>query len=231
MSGTGSGLIELDDFFPLNLPEWTKIPYLECCFQRCTQYCGILASIMPTPVGHVLGGLAVYAATGDKPLKKDLTFAAACVAVSLFPDLDFAIGPFAGRSYHHYFSHSLGFAALFGLGAYLVARAFGRSKPLRDAGILFAIYLSHIFLDLLAKDASPPFGVQLLWPFSEAFHMSPFAIFDEVWRGTLSKLFGLHNWLTVVREVVILAPVGAALWWWRNRSKHFDGHGDGVSTP
>ena len=185
---------------------------------------------MPTPVGHALGGLAVYAATGDKPLKKDLTFAAVCVGASLFPDLDFAIGPLAGRSYHHYFSHSLGFATLFGLGAYLIARASHRSKPLRDAGILFAIYLSHIFLDLLAKDTFPPFGVQLFWPFSEAFYKSPILIFDEVWRGTLGKLFGLHNWLALAREVVILVPVGAVVWWWRNRSKHLDSHGDGVST-
>ena len=186
---------------------------------------------MPTPLGHVLGGLAVYAASRDKPLREDLTFAAACVGVSLFPDLDFVIGPIAGGSYHHYFSHSLGFAALFGLGTYLVARATHRSKPLRDAGILFAVYLSHIFLDLLAKDPSPPFGVQLLWPFSGAFYISPILIFDDVWRGTLGKLFGLHNWLTVAREVVILAPFGAVLWWWRNRSKHFDRHGDGVSAP
>ena len=185
---------------------------------------------MPTPVGHVLGGFAVYAATGGKPLKEDLTFAAICAGVSLGPDLDFAIGPLAGRSYHHYFSHSLGFAALFGLGAYLVARALQRSNPLRDAGILFAIYLSHIFLDLLAKDTTPPLGVQLFWPFSEAFYKSPTFTFDEVRRGTLGRLFGLHNWLALAREVAILAPVGAIVWRWRNRSEPLDSHGDGVST-
>lgn len=172
---------------------------------------------MPTPVGHAIGGLAVYAVTREKPLKEDLTFAAVCMGVSLIPDLDLVIGPFAGRSYHHYFSHSLGFAALFGVAVYLLARALDRPRPLRDAGVLFAVYLSHIFLDILGKDTTPPFGVQLLWPFSDAFYMSPLIIFDEVWRGTVGRLLGLHNWLTVVREMVILVPLCAVLWWWRNR--------------
>jgi membrane-bound metal-dependent hydrolase YbcI (DUF457 family) len=172
---------------------------------------------MPTPIGHALGGLAVYAVTRDKPLKEDLTFAAVCVGVSLLPDLDLAIGPFAGRSYHHYFSHSLGFAALFGVAVYLVSLAMGRTHPLRDAGVLFAVYLSHIVLDIVGKDTTSPFGVQLFWPLSDAFHISPIHIFDEVRRGTVERLLGLHNWLAVLREIVILAPLLAALWWWRSR--------------
>ncbi len=170
---------------------------------------------MPTPVGHVIGGLVVYLAARDRPIKEDLPFVAACAGVSLLPDLDFAIGPLAGKSYHHYFTHSLGSAALFGLAAYLVSRAFRRNKPLRDATVLMAVYLSHILLDMVGRDTTPPFGVQLFWPFSEAFYISPVSLFDEVLRGTIGKLFGLHNWLAVARETLILGPIAVLLWWRR----------------
>jgi membrane-bound metal-dependent hydrolase YbcI (DUF457 family) len=170
---------------------------------------------MPTPVGHVLGGAAAYLATTDRALREDMGLAAACIGVSLFPDLDFAITPFAGRSYHHYFTHSLGFAALFAIAVYLLARVLKRSRPFREASILTAVYLSHILLDFLGKDTTTPFGVQLFWPFSDVFYISSISIFDEVWRGSLGKLFGWHNWWTMAREVLIMAPVTAFLWWWR----------------
>lgn len=170
-------------------------------------------SVMPTPVGHALGGLAVYLGATHGEVRRDLALGVACLGVSLLPDLDFAIGPFAGRNYHHYFTHSLGFAALFALAAYIGARVLGQARPLWDTGVLTGVYLSHILLDLLAKDTSPPFGVQIFWPFSDAFYISPIIIFDDIWRGSLAKLFGLHNWLSVGREVLILGPVIALLGW------------------
>ena len=66
--------------------------------------------------------------------------AAACIGVSLFSDLDFAIKPFVGRSYHHYFTHSLGFAAIFAVVVYLLARALKRSRPLWETGALTAVF-------------------------------------------------------------------------------------------
>jgi hypothetical protein len=43
-------------------------------------------------------------------------------------------------------------------------------------------------------------------------------VFDDIWRGTLAKLFGLHNWLSVAREILIVGPTTAlGLWWWRRR--------------
>jgi membrane-bound metal-dependent hydrolase YbcI (DUF457 family) len=189
---------------------------------------------MPTPVGHALGGLGVYLATRQAPLREDVTLAAACVAVSLLPDLDFAIGPFVGRSYHHYFSHSLGFTAIFGALVYALTRLLGRSKPMRDTVVLTAVYLSHILLDLVGKDTFPPIGVQLFWPVSDAFYTSNVFIFDEVWRGTFGRLFGLHNWMAVGREVLVLLPISALLLWRSRRrlarSNHFDSHGHRVST-
>jgi membrane-bound metal-dependent hydrolase YbcI (DUF457 family) len=167
---------------------------------------------MPTPVGHVLGAAAVYFGSRGRPLREDWGLAAACAGASLFPDLDFAITPLVGRNYHNYFTHSLGFAALFAVVVYFGARLLRRSRPLRDAGLLAAVYLSHIFLDFLGKDTSPPIGVQLFWPLSDAFFKSPVILFGDVWRGSFARLFGLHNWMTMAREVLILVPVVFFLW-------------------
>jgi membrane-bound metal-dependent hydrolase YbcI (DUF457 family) len=174
---------------------------------------------MPTPVGHAIGGLAVYFSAKGRPIREDLPFVAVCAGVSLLPDLDFAIGPFAGKSYHHTFTHSLGFTILFAFVTYLACRFLGRPKPIRDAGVLAMVYLSHILLDMLGEDKTSPFGVQLLWPFSEAYYISPFPIFDEVWRGTLDRLFGLHNWLAVAKEVLILGPIVVLVSRWRRLSQ------------
>ena len=141
----------------------------------------------------------------------------ATLTAALVPDLDLLIGPFTGRTYHHYFTHSLGFTGLFAVVVYGVARTMGRASPSRDTLLLTLAYLSHIVLDLLGKDTTPPFGVQLFWPFSDQFFISPVVVFSDVWRGSLSRTFGLHNWLALGREAVLLVPVVGLSWWLRRR--------------
>ena len=178
----------------------------------------MLGSGVPTPVGHALGGLAVYiGGQYGEGVRKDWTLLGATLVAALLPDLDLAIGPFAGTSYHHYFTHSLGSTALVAGIAYWTMRKMGRASPGRDASVIAAGYLSHIILDMLTKDTTPPFGVQLLWPLSDAFFISPVSIFSDVFRGSLTLLFGLHNWLAMGREILVLVPVVGLLWWLRRR--------------
>lgn len=166
---------------------------------------------MPTPVGHALAGLAIHGARG----REDWRFAAAIVASALLPDIDFFLGFFAGRNLHHYFTHSLGATAVF-----FVACCAVRKWRASRAGWLTVAYLSHLFLDLFSEDTAPPFGVQLLWPFSADFYISPVLVFNDVWRGNLAKLFGMHNWLAVGRELLLLGPIVGLVWWWRRRTLH-----------
>jgi len=173
---------------------------------------------MPTPVGHALGGFAAYI-RGTTGARTDWTLLGATLAAALLPDLDLVIGPFAGRTYHHYFTHSLGFTALFAAAVYGAMRRMGRASPGRDSLVIAIGYLSHIILDLLTKDTTRPFGVQLLWPFSDTFFISRVTVFSDVWRGSLAQLFGLHNWLAVAREVLVLVPVLGLLWWLRRRAQ------------
>jgi membrane-bound metal-dependent hydrolase YbcI (DUF457 family) len=173
---------------------------------------------MPTPAAHSLAGAAiVLLSSARSPLDRKL-LGASVIAASL-PDIDFGIGFLIGRNVHHYFTHSIGFTLLFAAASYLVSRASGRDRPGFDALVLGGCYLSHILLDMFSKDTAPPYGLQLLWPLSPEFYISPVLLFDDIWRGTLAKLLGLHNWLAVAREVLIVGPPSAlaALWWQRRR--------------
>ncbi|MGH9461865.1 MAG: metal-dependent hydrolase [Vicinamibacteria bacterium] len=173
---------------------------------------------MPTPVGHALGGLAAYlAAPPGKRAHKDWTLLGGTLLAALLPDLDLAIGPLAGRSYHHYFTHSLGFSVLVAGIAFWAMRRMGRASAGRDALVIASGYLSHIFLDMLTKDTTPPFGVQLFWPLADAFLISPVTVFSDVWRGSLAVTFGLHNWLAMGRELLVLVPVVGLFWWLHGR--------------
>lgn len=167
---------------------------------------------MPTPVGHALAGLSVFLAGKSE----DRWFAFACLLAACFPDLDFALTFITGVSYHHTFTHSLGFALFYLLAAYLLVRWRQRPDPLREAVFIGMAYVSHLVLDLFSEDTVAPYGLELFWPFSTAFLISPVSVFDFVLRGTVARLFGLHNWMAVGKEILILAPV-VLLAWWRKR--------------
>lgn len=167
---------------------------------------------MPTPVAHALAGTAVYLAARKR---EDLRLYFGAVVAACFADLDFGLNFLTGENYHHYFTHSLVFASLFSAAAFGLAKLSGRDRPGRDAAILGLAYLTHMGLDLFSKDTSPPYGMELFWPFSKEFVIAPLALFDDIWRGTLAKLLSLHNWLAVGREILLLGPVVALAWWWR----------------
>ena len=172
---------------------------------------------MPTPVAHSLAGSTIaLLSSGRRPL--DWKFFAASLVAASFADIDFGISFLIGENVHHYFTHSIGFTLLFAGTAYLLSRAFARERPAFDALVLGTSYLSHLLLDMLSKDTAAPYGLQLFWPLSGEFYISPVLVFDDIWRGTLAKLFGLHNWLAVAREVFVVGPLTAlAFWWWKGR--------------
>jgi membrane-bound metal-dependent hydrolase YbcI (DUF457 family) len=106
-------------------------------------------------------------------------------------------------------THSLGFAILVGM-AVLVWQRSGR---LAIAGALSVA--SHVFFDWLGSDDSLPLGVMALWPLSGDFYFANAFVFEAISRRYWMPDFVMHNVLAVVREVAILLPVTAALWWLR----------------
>jgi hypothetical protein len=129
-----------------------------------------------------------------------------CAALALAPDVDILF------SSHRTATHSVGALAVVLAAAALAAR--WRGWPIlattAACGIAFG---SHLFLDWLGHDGTPPLGLMALWPFSDAYHVSGMDVFADVSRRYW-KLdeFILGNARTISREVAILLPVAALAW-------------------
>jgi inner membrane protein len=153
---------------------------------------------MPSPVGHALAGLAVGWFLNSRRLSWDragLLMAAAYGFVAAVPDLDLLL-PISHRGA----SHSVGAAALAGL------LAWGVTRRLRTALVFAAAYGSHILLDWLGTDTTPPIGLMALWPFSREYYESPWRIFMAVSRRYSWAGFWAYNFRVLVRELLILVP-------------------------
>jgi hypothetical protein len=140
------------------------------------------------------------------------------------PDIDFLPGLMLGlpNLYHHGISHSLGLAILLALiaGIYVRWRERRHSKkqwakrraPLRIFGIVFALYFGHALLDCLIVDTSPPFGVQLLWPLTSRYTISPVLIFPSVHKAStsgafLGSLIHIGNLKLIAVELLYFVPL------------------------
>jgi inner membrane protein len=173
---------------------------------------------MPSPLGHSLMGYIIYRAT-DRPT---VTHQWKRVALYLFaanaPDLDFFPGLLVAEPgrYHHGPSHSIAFAILFGVCAGAIC-----SRRMRGFVIAFSLYVSHILLDYLVQDPSPPLGVPLFWPFIHEYFIAPFAFYPPInYPGSLGEpivpvVFTFHNLLTLLSEVVFLLPVLIFVSWYK----------------
>lgn len=171
---------------------------------------------MPTPVGHALAGLAIAwlstAKRGQAPFSAT-PLTAACVALAVAPDLDLLVG------WHRGPSHSLVTAAVIGLTVGVLARWRGQAPGLFGWSA-FAAWGSHVALDWLGRDQSPPHGIMALWPVSHDYWVSGLGLFAEVSRRYwLPDQFIVGNSLAVAREIAIIGPVVLAAWAWRRRAQ------------
>jgi membrane-bound metal-dependent hydrolase YbcI (DUF457 family) len=162
---------------------------------------------MPSPVGHALGALAAaWAADAPRAGRRTLAVRAAVVAlVGMAPDLDLLWGR------HSRETHSIGAACLAAVVAWLVVPR----ERWRWASLVGLAWISHPLLDVLGADSSPPRGVQLWWPLSDAFVIAPQPIFDAISRMWWRDDVWAHNFAALGRELIILVPIVAAVFWWR----------------
>lgn len=170
---------------------------------------------MPTPIGHALGGLAVAGVASRRtplsPLQVGLL--AVCAAA---PDLDLTLRLIDGANHHRGASHSLAAAVMAGLAVFgLRQLGFPRLPGALAAG---AAWASHVLLDYLGLDTSPPIGEMALWPFSSGFHASPIPVFLDVPRAFTSGAIK-HNALAVLIEIIVLTPIVALCWRGRPRGR------------
>ena len=121
------------------------------------------------------------------------------------PDLDFAWGR------HNMETHSLTAAILAGLAVF----AWKRNARLAVAVTL--AWVSHVLFDWLGSDTTPPLGVMALWPFSSAYYFSNAFFFEAISRRYWLDNFISHNLWAVAKEVMLLGPILAGVWFLRKR--------------
>lgn len=180
---------------------------------------------MPTPVGHVLAGLALQSCASKHDWANNWRIGLVSLFAVLAPDLDFLPGFFAGNpnKYHHQFTHSFAFA--FGAG-FLLAWFMASQNRLRlKLGFYFFILIcTHLGLDFVTKDTRAPFGEMLFWPLTTSYYISPFVIFSDVHRASTSgeflpSLLNSHNLMTIFYELIILTPIWFACLWKARRRR------------
>jgi len=170
---------------------------------------------MPSPVGHFIAGVAggclvSGTSTGVALRKEAVLFGALAVA----PDLDLLLGMHSGPT------HSVAAAALIGLGVFVIATMRRARHPGRLAiGGAFA-FATHVLLDWLGSDASPPIGIMALWPFTSAYYESELHVFMAISRRYYQGwTFVEQNVRAVGWELIILLPILAAVTWLRMRAR------------
>ena len=174
---------------------------------------------MPSPIAHALGGVAV-AWVADllpgRPSAPDLpsqpraassriALTYACLAA--LPDVDLLL-PMTHRTV----THSLTSVVFVGVLMIIAAGVTGKVTT-KIALTYTAAYASHLLLDWMQADPTPPFGLQLLWPFSPTWFISGWRVFRATDRRHFLELATMkRNAVAILQELAILAPVMAALW-------------------
>jgi membrane-bound metal-dependent hydrolase YbcI (DUF457 family) len=177
---------------------------------------------MPSPVGHTLGAFSALLALEPDIVtsryKTNIALGAAFVFGSL-ADADFVVAHFTNIPYlrHHYFSHSIPFAICFTLLCWIILNCFRLRNAGKIAGLVGAAYSSHLVLDYFADDGSKPYGIPLLWPFTDRHFIAPINLFYSIHRGEFSDIFSMHNLFGILIEFAVMAPITALLFWWARK--------------
>ncbi len=177
---------------------------------------------MPTPIGHSLAGLAVFALTADKkreqPLfrKETLWWAAYCIVLSNIPDLDFFHFE-EGRliltgKYHHGISHSLGFSLAIGFAAWIAAKLWRFNKPGKIFAVSFSLCWLHSIIDMFNFDgyALNGIGLPLLWPLTDKYFIIPF-----IPPPDRNDPFSTESLLALLLEIALYGTLFLGAWLWR----------------
>lgn len=172
---------------------------------------------MPSPIGHALAGVAVvWSADLAEGRRSSRGLVLVCAGLGMLPDADLL---FPGA--HRTATHSITAAVLMFIVAAAVTgqvtrfrpRRFGSWARLRNATLCCLAYASHLLLDWLGADHFPPFGIQLLWPFSDRWFISNLDLFRQTARRQfLTAPIIRQNAIAVAQEIAILAPILVALW-------------------
>lgn len=175
---------------------------------------------MPSPVGHTLIGLAVAVpalvprgswATVLRGIVAKWPLLLGAVVLANAPDFDYLPGILAGdlNAYHHYYTHTMGWAVLVAAGLWMVqlARDADRGWRLDLLLLLFLLLSSHLLADWLTDDGRPPYGIMAWWPLDDRFTLSSAPVFMRLHKREWSEFVQLHNFKAVGWELVVCLPL------------------------
>lgn len=181
----------------------------------------MMGALVPSPIGHLLAGVAVAWTAdlipGDRiwrtaPARSSWFLRAGggltlvCAGLGAAPDLDLAFIE------HRTVTHSIG-AVLF-VGLFAAALAANARRPMARVALMCAgAYASHLFLDWLGADNYPPRGIQMLWPITHEWYVSGIDVFRQTARlRVFTRGPMLTNVRAILQEIAILGPTVVALW-------------------
>jgi hypothetical protein len=174
---------------------------------------------MPSPVGHILSGAALYLA-GTSPQHRSNVTLGVTLMGSILPDFDFLPGILTGdpAAFHHGVSHSLAFAVLFGVLLFVLLRCCRQKTIATRAALLGTLaYGFHVALDALSADQAVP----IIWPLSNVkfgIDLNVFGVFhhDRLKQG-IRSVVRWDNLPAVTRELAVLGIPVLLLFLWRER--------------
>jgi inner membrane protein len=167
---------------------------------------------LPSPIAHALGAAATgWSLSRPHASRRDAWRQAAILAaLGMAPDLDLLVGR------HSQETHSVGFAVI------VASVAAWRRWPIavtpaRIWIVAFAAWFSHSLFDASSVDLGPPIGVMMFWPFSFDYWHTGVNLFGAIERHWDHPGFWRQNITSFARELVVLVPVAAGIWWTRKR--------------
>ena len=158
---------------------------------------------MPSPVGHMLGGIA--AGWTAVPARARWSQGRTGCAdrwrrLAALPDLDLLFNEHRGPS------HSVGAAILVGLVALAVTRNV-RWGVAADPRVEHRTSSSTGW----ANDTFPPIGIMALWPLSHDYYQSSLHLFPAVSRSYWLAEFWVYNMRAAAVELCLVGPIAAAV--------------------
>jgi hypothetical protein len=172
---------------------------------------------MPSPIGHILGGAAIYLAGTKKECRSRFILGSTLLG-SIIPDFDFLPGLLIGEmgAFHHGISHSLTFAVLFGAMTFLFVTRLEQAVAVQAAMLATLAYVTHVILDFVGVNEGTR-GVPIFWPLLDeklGFSLNLFGHFryGDI-RDGIGTIVRWDNLMPVLREILAVGSIVLLLFW------------------
>ena len=178
---------------------------------------------MPLPVEHNGIGLVCYPGFLDDKVtaltkRKKGILLLILVGLANLPDLDFLPGVFIEQPnyYHHGPSHSIFLALITALAVYAITNKYFNELDNKKCSLMLIVTaISHTLLDYFSRDTGHPYGVPLLWPLDNTYHVSTVSLFSDVERSGepgmafILSFFNTHNLIAIAGKLLFVALVSS----------------------